>query len=158
MSHDTSTTNQTPRLRRLLAFAGCVLLLGAAVLGVWVTADRDWEQAWKDRVRVETPLGSEKSYVLSWIDRNSKFLPYIGTVCEDTLRDIPILHLAGVERSAVASHARITVLRSDLLAGDRDNMRIYYFFGQNDKVIGHYYLPFHELARFEKSYDLLASR
>ncbi len=158
MSTNTTTKNPTPRLTRIVAFAGCALVLGAGALGLWATVDRNWEQAWKDRIRVETPLGSEKIYVLSWIDRNCEFLPHVDAVCDDMLNHIPIVDLAGVQESAVSSYLVITVRRNDLAAGDRDHMRVYYFFDANDKVVGHYYLPFHELARFEHAYQLLASR
>ena len=157
-----STKASTPHPRygstRTLRLVICGLLLVATVLALWATADREWEQTWKDRTRVETPLGSEKSYVLSWVGRNVEFHPFVDTVCQDALKDIPIVMLAGIDNAAVASFARILVRRNDILAGKWDHMSVFYFFDADDKVVGHYYLPFHELASFEKSHQLLVSR
>ena len=136
----------------------CVLVSAVAIFGLWATRDGNWEQAWKDRFRVETPLGAEKAYVLSWIDQNCDFIPHVDAMCEDTLQDIPIIRLAGIRASDVSSYSRTTVFRKDLVASERDHMRVYHFFGSDDRVVGHFYVPLHELASFEQTHRLLASR
>jgi hypothetical protein len=153
------TISTSNRRKGVLAIVGCALFLalGAVSFGLWATADRKWEQTWKERVRVETPLGEDKDYVMAWINRNCDSHPFVDSVCEDTLNDIPVVALAGVDSEHVASFVRVTVVRDDLLASSAENMRIYYFFDAKGKVVDHYYLPFHELAQFERSHQFLAS-
>ncbi len=152
-------TASTPRrLPRIAAVASFVLAACSVLAALWATADRDWEQSWEDRVRVETPLGASKNYVMAWIGQNCEYLPHASPKpCLDNLGNIPMVQLAGIDETAASSYVMITVRRNDVAAGETDHMRIYYFFGDEDRVIGHYYLPFHELAQFERAYKLLAS-
>ena len=144
--------------RSALGIAICSLVTAVAALGLWVTHDRNWEQTWKHRIRVETPLGAEKAFVLAWIEQNCETVPHVDAICEDTLQDIPIVQLAGIRATDVSSYSRMTVSRKDLVAGERDHMRVYHFYGSDDRVVGQFYLPFHEIARFEHAHQLLASR
>ena len=159
MTQTAPSPSNRQRLRWIVAATAFSLILCCVLLGSWATADRNWEQAWKNRVRVETPVGVGKSYVLAWIGQNCDCLPYVdGAPCEDSLGNIPIVKLAGIDEAAASSYVRITVRRKDVAAGEKDHMRVYYFFGDEDRVIGRYYLPFHELAQFEHAHRLLASR
>ena len=159
MTQSAHPANKHRRLTWIAAVAVFVLTPCCVLLASWAAADRNWEQMWKNRVRVETPLGASKNYVLAWMGQNCEFLPFVNMEpCVDSVNNVPIVDLAGIDETVVSSYAMTTVRRKDIAAGETDHMRIYYFFGAEDGVIGHYYLPFHELAQFERAYQLLASR
>lgn len=158
MSTQIKTKRTNGRHRSVRIAVICAVVSAVAAFGLWATRDHNWEQAWKNRIRVETPLGAEKAYVVSWIDQNCDSIPHVDAICKDTIHDIPIVQLAGIRASDVSSYSRMTVFRKDLVAGKRDHMRVYHFFGSDDRVIGHFYVPFHELASFEQSHRLLASQ
>jgi len=159
MTHCDQTASTRRGLPGIAAVASFVLVVCSVLVASWATADRNWEPSWKDRVRVETPLGASKSYVMAWIGQHCEFLPFANSKpFVDDVSDIPIVTLAGIDETAVSSYVMTTVRRKDVAAGETDHMRIYYFFDDEDRVIGHYYLPFHELAQFERARQLLASR
>jgi len=101
MTEPADTARKRRRHPRIAAVAALVLV-GCSVLVVSrATADGNWKQTWKDRVRVETPLGASKGYAMAWIDQNVELLPFATPEqCVDSLQDVPIVELAGIDEDA----------------------------------------------------------
>jgi len=121
MSTTPANLDSARRRSLIAAFPGCAVVFGGVAVVFRATADRNQEQTLKDRVRIETLLGSEKEHVLSWIGHNCKFLPQVDTAGEDTLNAIPIVDLARLEGTAISSYARTTVCHRDAAAREKSH-------------------------------------
>lgn len=132
------------------AVIGISIIVLATVASAWAARDRGWESRWKDEVRIETPIGSNKNTVMKWLAAKVKHHPHVDVKCEDSLGGIAITTLAKIPDGAAQSYVRVEVFREDAIASTRDHMRIYYFFDENENLIAPYFLPFHEVVRYEK--------